>query len=220
MKLKYPIIRALATAIASYEFNKNSIIRAPFTMDGTNFFSNRQLIASYLAGDGGPFVVNDIHLKQADGIIIYLQQTSLMQTLSNGSTDSFLGNIIKILTDTHVDHRDLGILAWAPKIADDYQKKDAVRETSARFEYVSNYVGRVGEKIILDFTLIESRYIKSMDCHAVYGHNEQGNLIFYWAKDEKKIIKQGQIQGRVKEHKNDEFRNKARVTNLNYVKVI
>ncbi len=111
-------------------------------------------------------------------------------------------------------------MAWAPKLANDYQKKDQVREVSARFEYTSRYVGKIGDKIEVDFTLIDSRYIQSMDCHAVYGHDAQGNLIFYWAREEKKILKHGRMRGRVKAHKQDNYRGNAAVTTLNYVKII
>jgi hypothetical protein len=124
-----------------------------------------------------------------------------------------------LISQIDVTVKDLGILAWAPKLADDYQKKDHVREISARYEHRSNYVGRVGEKIEIDFTMLEKRYIQKMDCYAVYGYS-QDDLIFYWAKNLDKICEVGRIKGRVKEHKQDEFRNNARVTVLNYVKVL
>lgn len=216
----YPTQKVLATAIAAYEFNKNSIIRAPVTIDGVGYVSNRQLITESIQGIGAPFVVNDFHIKQAEGITQYLQHASLMQTLSNGKPDNFLGNIVELLIKEEIGSRDLGIIAWAPKLTDDYQKKDHVREVSARYEIRSSYIGKVGEKITTNFTLIEQRYIHSMDCTAVYGHDDAGNLIFYWAKDPKKIIKTGSIQGRIKAHNPDKFRGNARVTTMNYVKVV
>jgi len=220
MKKEFATAQALATAVAAFEFNKSSIVRAPVTIDGVGFLSNRQLIQDYLNGNGAPFVVNEIHYKQADGIITYLQQVGLMQTLAKGSTDNFLGNIIKLLTEEKITGRDLGILAWAPKVSDDYQKKDHVRQVSAQYELNSRYIGRVGEKVSMTFTHIESRYITSMDCYAVYGHNENGDLVFYWAKDQKKIVKQGRIQGKVKLHDTDRYHGNARVTTINYVKVL
>ena len=59
-----------------------------------------------------------------------------------------------------------------------------------------------------------------MDCYAVYGHDTQGNLIFYWAREQKKIVESGQIHGRIKIHKRDSYRGNACVTTLNYVKVV
>jgi len=220
MKKEFATAQALATAVAAFEFNKSSIVRAPVTIDGVGYYPNRQLIQTSLEGNTEHFVVNEFHYKQADGIITYLQQAGLMQTLVKGATDNFLGNIIKLLTEEKITSRDLGILAWAPKMADDYQKKDQVRQVSAQFEGRSRYIGKVGEKVTMTFTHIESRYITSMDCYAVYGHNENDDLVFYWAKDKKKIVEQGRIQGKVKLHDTDKYHGNARVTTINYVKVV
>lgn len=216
----FPTVKVVATAIAAYEFNRNSIVRSPVVIDNINYQSSRQLITDYLVNNVGPFVVNEFHQKQAEGIITYLQQAGLMQTLTNGKPDNFLSNVVKLLTEETVGSRDLGLVAWAPKLADDYQKKDAIREVSARYELRSNYIGTVGEKTIINFSLIEKRYVHSMDCNAVYGHDDVGNLVFYWAKDSKKIIESGRIQGRIKAHNKDKYRGDARVTTLNYVKVV
>jgi hypothetical protein len=142
-----------------------------------------------------------------------------MQTLVSRG-DKFLTQINNLLAQPTVTAKDFGLIAWAPKLASDYQKKDNIREVSARFEYASRYIGQVGDKIIIEFTLIDSRYIKTMDCYAVYGHDVQGNLIFYWAREQKKIVQTGQIQGRVKTHKRDGYRGDACVTTLNYVKIV
>lgn len=214
----FPTLQVLAVAIAAYEHNKRSIIRNPVVQDGVEFLSNRQLIDDAMQGNSIPFVVNEFHTKQAEGIIGYLEQTVIMQSLK-GTTDRFLGQIGAILANSETTNKEFGIVAWAPHLADQYQKKDHVREISARYEYRSRYIGRVGDKVELDFTLIDKRYIKSMDCFAVYGYS-QDDLVFYWAKNLDKVCEVGRIQGRVKNHKEDEYRNRARVTTLNYVKVV
>jgi hypothetical protein len=218
MKLKYPTINVIATAVAAYEFNGNKIFRDTIS-EGKPVVPNRQLISDYVQGNSSPFVVNDIHVKQAEGIIQYLQQTVIMQSLIN-KVDRFLGQTTELLSNQTVLNKDIGILAWAPHLADQYQKKDRVREISARFEHHSRYVGHVRDKITVDFTLIEKRYIKSMDCWAVYGSDANDNLIFYWARSLDKICEVGQISGRIKDHREDPYHNDAKVTTLNYVKVL
>mgnify|MGYP003351162628 CR=1 FL=1 len=94
-----------------------------------------------------------------------------------------------------------------------------MREISSRYEHVSDYVGRIGEKITIDFTMIDRRYIRDTDSYAVYGYSGN-NLIFYWANKLDKVCEVGRIQGRVKSHRKDEYRGNARVTTLNYVKVL
>jgi hypothetical protein len=221
MKQKFPTLEALATAIAAFAHNQDRVERdAASTDDGCAIIPNRQLIREYLEGNRANLkIVSDHDRKHAEGIVQYLQQTGIMQTLVSRD-DKFLAQINNLLSQPSVTAKDLGLMAWAPKLASDYQKKDHVREVSARFEYTSHYIGQVGDKITTEFTLIDSRYIKSMDCYAVYGHDAQGNLIFYWAREQKKIIKAGQIHGRVKTHKRDEYRGDACVTTLNYVKVL
>jgi hypothetical protein len=221
MKQKFPTLEVLATAIAAFAHNQDRVERdTNTTADGCSIIPNRQLICEYLDGNRANLrTVSDHDRKHAEGIVQYLQQTGIMQTLSSRD-DKFLGQINNLLSQPSVTAKDFGLMAWAPKLASDYQKKDHVRELSARFEYASRYIGQMGDKIITEFTLIDSRYIKSMDCYAVYGHDAQGNLIFYWAREQKKIVQAGQIQGRVKMHKRDEYRGDACVTTLNYVKVV
>lgn len=220
MKQKFPVVHVLALATAAYHWNNSTIIRnIGVNEHGHEILPNRQLIADHLEGRRDIFRINDHYIAQAEGIITYLQQTVIMQSLK-GTPDRFLSQIVELITNQAVDLRDIGILAWAPKIADDYQKKDHVREISSRYEHSSRYVGRVGDKIETGFTMIEKRYVKSMDCYAVYGYDDHGNCLFYWAKTLDKVCEVGRIHGRVKAQHQDEYRNNARVTTLNYVKVL
>jgi hypothetical protein len=220
MKLKsFPPLEVLAIAVAAYEHNQNSIIRNPITIGDKGYISNRQLISDYITFNRGPFVVNDFHRKQAEGIVTYLEQTVIMQSLK-GTPDRFLAQVAEILARRDGTIKEFGIIAWAPHLVDQYQKKDHVRELSARHERSSRYTGRVGDTIVINFTLIEKRYIQSTNCYAVYGVTDQDNLVFYWAKDLDKVCEAGKIQGRVKAHREEEYRNDAKVTVLNYVKVL
>jgi hypothetical protein len=221
MKQKFPTLEVLATAIAAFAHNQDRVERdANTTADGVTIIPNRQLIREYLEGNRANLpTVSDHDRKHAEGIVQYLQQTGIMQTLVSRG-DKFLTQINNLLLQPSVTAKDFGLMSWAPKLASDYQKKDHIRELSARFEYTSHYIGQIGDKITTEFTLIDSRYIKTMDCYSVYGHDAQGNLIFYWAREQKKIVNAGKIYGRVKTQQRDEYRGNACVTTLNYVKVL
>lgn len=221
MKQKFHTLEVLATAIAAFAHNQNRVERdTTSTADGVTILPNRQLMREYLEGNRTNLqTVSDHDRKHAEGIVQYLQQTEIMQTLASRG-DKFLAQINNLLSQPMATAKDFGLIAWAPKLASDFQKKDHVREISSRFEYTSHYIGQVGDKITTEFTLIDSRYIKNMDCYAVYGHDAEGNLIFYWAREQKKIVQTGQIHGRVKTHKQDDYRGNACVTTLNYVKVV
>jgi hypothetical protein len=220
-KQTFPTATALATSCAAFEHNQQSIVRLTTRLEGEQVSeANRKLITDYLNGRGGPFVVKDIHYEQANEIISYLQQIGMMQTLVDGKCNNFLGNIVQLLSNETIPERELGIIAWAPKVAADYKKKEVVRSESAYYEQISKFVGQIGNKVTVKFTLIESRYINKVDSYVVYGRDEHGNLITYWTKNGDKVVKQGTIEGRVKLHNVDPQRNKALVTNLHYVKVV
>ena len=221
MKQKFPVIQALAVATAAYHYNNSMVVRNVM-LDPTGGFElkpNRQLITEYLEGKPSNLRVNDHYVAEAEGIVQYLQQTVIMQSLK-GTPDRFVGQLTELLSNQELELSDIGILAWAPKLVDDYQKKDHVRELGARYERTSRYTGRIGETITVGFTLIEKRYIQSQNCYAVYGVTEHDNLVFYWARDLDKVCEVGRIQGRVKSQREEEYRNNARVTVLNYVKVL
>lgn len=219
MKAKFfPTLEALAVAIAAYRLNDRKIVRETTPGGDKEILPNRQLIKNYFTKQNQIFV-NDSGFKEAENIVNYLQQTVIMQSLK-GTTDRFLGQLTELLSNQEVSDRDFGILAWAPHLTDQYQKKDRVREISARYEHTSQYIGTPGQKITTDFTLLEKNYIKSMDCYVVYGYDNNNNLIQYWAKNLDKVCEVGQIAGRIKLHREDEYHSNARVTVINYVKIV
>ena len=220
MKKQFPTVSALAVATAAYHYNNSTIIRNTMLDEhGCELRPNRELISNHLLGKPSNLRVNDHYIAEAEGIITYLQQTVIMQSLK-GTPDRFLAQLVELLTNHDISESDIGILAWAPKLADDYQKKDHVREISARYEHSSRYVGRLNDKIETSFTLIEKRYIKDTDCYSVYGYDDQGNCLFYWARGLDKVCEVGRLRARVKAHREDTYRNGTRVTYLNYVKVL
>jgi len=223
MKTKaLPTLEVVATAIAAYEHNSKSVIRNTVTIDGVVHHSNRHLISESVQFSrtfDGKFIVNDFHREQANGIIQYIEQNVIMQSLK-GQPDRFLGQLNQVLANQEILISDLGIVAWAPHLVDQYQQRDHVRELGARYERLSRYTGRIGEKITIGFTLIEKRYIQNTNCWAVYGVTEHDNLVFYWAKDLDRVCEAGKISGRVKSHAEDGYHSKAKVTTLNYVKVL
>lgn len=220
MKKQYDTLEALTASVAAFEINQSTVVRDAFYENQViKYHPNRVLITEHLEGNK-LLPITDDHRKQAEEIVVYLQQTIMLQTLMKGSSDRFAQNVLDIVSEPKMLAKDVGLLAWAPKLTADLQKKDRVREVSAHYERNSRYVGTIGSKLTVEFTLIDSRYVPSMDCYAVYGHTGEGNLIFYWAKKEEKVVKQGRIEGRVKKQAPDEFRGKALVTTLNYVKVL
>ena len=216
----YPIELALAAAVAAFEKNQHRVERDFIRTESSSIVPNRVLMQQYLAGADPELGIMPAHHEKAEHIINYLQQANLMQTLSTGRTNRFLGDIAELLTTLKINERDFGLLAWAPKLTTDNENRDRVREASSHYEFRSHWIGKLNEKVTLNFTLLESKYVSKMNCYSVYGHDDAGSLITYWANNEKKIVKHGALQGRVKAHNRDSYRSNACVTTLNYVKVL
>lgn len=214
-KSSYTTARALAAAIRAYRAN-GRINREFVREDGKECQPNRLIITN--AVNQNQFT--DQELTEAHDMTTYLKETVIMQTLKKGSADQFLKNIVEMLSLESVTAREFGLLAWAPKLAADYQRKDQSRQISSLYENRSGHFGQIGERVEIEFTLIESAYIKTYDCYRVYGYTDSGNLVSYWAKDTKKIVEQGRIRGRINKHVQDSYRANACVTIINYVKVL
>lgn len=218
MKKEFNTLEALAMAVGAFEQNQKRVIKLEIKHeDGSVTKSNRQLILESLNTRQESL---ELFSPDIQNIVEYLQHTALIQTLSNSKHDSFLYTVNELLTKPTVTERDFGILAWAPKLAFDLQIKDTAKQASSMYERTSRYIGKVGDKITINFTLIESKYIKSMNCYAIYGHTDTGSLVSYWVNDEKKIVKQGTLSARVKSHREDNYHNDARVTQINFVKAV
>lgn len=214
MKNKFDILDVITAALVVYRHNENQIVRVQ--MDDR--LPNRQLISECVSGNYANLQAPTAQDKKtAEDMIDYLQQIGMVQTLI-GRNDSFLNQINALIVQGQVSSKELGILAWAPKLAETYQQRDAVKEITASFGRNSQYIGRIGDKITFEFTLIEDHYIRSLDCYAVFGRDQYNNFVTFWAKDKNKIIKQGTIRARVKNHKRDPYHGDAPVTQLHYVK--
>lgn len=223
----FPIRDVLAAAIYAFELNGNTVVRTavwdPTTVGVMIKIPNRMIIAQCLTKSENcdiPSDVTDHHRASANQLFDYFGHSALMQTLSKGKIDDFFATVNNLVQHETIKLRELGIIAWAPKLMADYQKRDSAREIIAMHERTSKYVGKLGEVIEIDFTCIETKPVPNRRCHTVFGHDEHGNFIFYWANSEQKIVKNGKIRGRVKQHKQDPYHNRALLTILNFVKVI
>lgn len=209
-------MEVLAASYAAFDYTGKTVLRVP--SEGAR--SNRELIDNYVNGRESPLVITEAHRQLAAEVGSYLDQVKLIKLLTHGRNDSFLESLIEAIKEDTVEHRSIGLIAWIPKSESDFRKQEKIKVESSLYEPQSKFVGKVKDTIQINFTLIEKRYLKDRDMYSVYGRDEHGNLFFYWANNAGKIVEAGAVQGRVKAHKVDPYRNKAHVTYLNYVKVV
>jgi hypothetical protein len=213
MNSKFQTIQAVGRAVYAYRTNGNRIEKYASVNPQTSVktLSNKELMLE-------TEIVSAEDLAEAEELVNYLQQTQMLQSLTGGRVNSFLDKVVAIVCVGEVDRRDFGMVAWVPKLSDDLKKRDEITHTSKLHEHKSKHVGAIGDKLQLNFTIIDTRYISSMDCYMVYGHGDDENLYNYWANSKERIFS-GKIAGKVKRHDIDTYHGHAKVTQLNYVKV-
>jgi hypothetical protein len=154
---------------------------------------------------------------EADLIVSTLPQRVMLNKLINATTSDFVVTVAELLEKETVSLRDFGIIAWAPKLFADLGKADVVKTTLYGLSGTSRYIGMIGSKMEINFTCITAKYLQNYNSFFHQGHDENGNLISFFNKNK---INDGKIVARIKAHRTDERLQAARVTVLNYVKVI
>jgi hypothetical protein len=211
---------ALAVAILAFRANGNKIVKE--TTDKQ--YANKSHLWSYF------FPLKTTHkqltveltaelLESADDLKVTIEHAVTMEMLTKGYVPAFLKNIHDILKEDTMHINNAGIIVWTPKLAVDIQRSQDIKEVSAAYELSSKFVGKPGDRIEFDFALIEKRFVRSIDTWSAYGHNEQGNLIQFLTKHEA-LCATGRIRARIKSHDNNRYHNNAKVTVLNFVKVV
>jgi len=209
---------ALAVAVLAFRVNGNRVVK-----DTTDTqYANKSYLQSYF------FPLKTTHkqltvemtaglLEAADDVKVIIDHAVTMEVLTKGYVPAFLKSIHDLLTEDAMNINHAGIMVWAPKLAQDIQRSQGIKEVSATYEHTSKFVGKVGDRIEFDFTLIEKRFVRSIDTWSAYGHNEQGNLVQFLSKHEA-LCASGRIRARIKSHDKNRYHNNANVTVVNFVK--
>jgi hypothetical protein len=170
-------------------------------------------------GSNPELVATDEDFAQADAAISAIQGDVLVKKLADRRVSDFQFNLSEAISQGTCTQRDCGLVAYVPKayaMLIERQEKD---EAKIGLVGTSEYLGRVGEKIQLDFTLIDSRYLQQYNCYSVTGHDGCGNMVSFLTAHQN-LAASGRITGKVKRIEQSQYHNGAKVTQLNFVKVI
>jgi hypothetical protein len=229
MNKSFAIMDAIAASAYAYEVNGYTVERTvsfiPDSGGQVYKYSNRQIISKCLCKElthpeDISSNVEDRHYQEAADIITYIKQTQLMNLISGLHIPDFVAAINNLVTKETLSIKDFSYLVWIPKLADDLRKQDKIKQLFTLYEKKSRHVGTVGAKhTINEFTAIEVRYVKHVQCYIVTGHDEHGNIFSYWSSKPSKICEYGHIEGKIKRHSRHRLYVTAKVTELTYVKV-
>ena len=212
---KLSTVTVIAAAVAAYRTNGNSIITAP--KEGSPQLPNRMLVDAILGEKQEAITVTEDDITQAHAIVNGLQQRGMIAGLKGSKVSEFSGRIIEIANHEEMQAYNIGVMVWAPKLHTDMQQADSHQHEFNMLAFGSKYVGKVKDKIEIDFTPIVVRYNTHFNVWRHTGHDGHGNLVGFMKKD--KIEGTTRIKGCVKSQDHSRYTN-GKTTTLNYVKVI
>ena len=218
-------IDALAVAIFAFETNQKKVVKevTQWTDGKIKHYPNKHyLFGTFAKISNNPVYPAAVEITQdlvekATALKTYVEQMVTMSMLTKGQVNPFVHKLFEMIKEDQLHFNNFGFIIWAPKVMLDGERASSIKEISAAFEHSSKYIGKVGERLSIEFTLIEKRYVRSVDTWSAYGHDDQGNLISFLTKKEELIVS-GSIKGRIKAHEQSRFHNNAKITQLNHVK--
>ena len=215
---KFDTAEVLAVAQAIFRLEGNRINRGDFDFvtKKHGISSKSQLVAHF--DNTVPIVVTAEDREIAQVMPAHIQQKIIMDTLTGKDIGDFVADINTIVSREHVHQFDLGRAVWAPKLYADMVKQSGDQEDIARYAITSGYIGKIKDKLELQFFPVSIKFSREYNCFRHLGHDGAGNLIGFLNKN--KIELDCRILGRVKSHAVSKYNNNAKVTYLNYVREI
>lgn len=208
---KFDRQEVIAVACALYRINGNTVVRD----NNKKLPTSKQLLIDHFVNNK-LIEVTETDRESATQCFSQIQHRVLMNHLTDRKTTEFL-DVISELVIGPVETfsvKKFAYAVWIPSVVAGMQAEEQQKLDLAHFAITSKFQGKLGEKLVVDFTPIRVKYAHSYSCWRYFGHDGNGNLIGFLSKKELK----GKIQGKIKSHQVSKYHNGGRVTYLNYVK--
>ena len=206
-KITVDTTQALAVALAV--FNKRGQRVESYR---ENVGGNKEDIIDHFV-NGSDLVLD---LEAADAVKKTIAHRVTMSSISDVTIPDFLMSVFNLLEKDTVSIKSAGIIAWAPKLAQDIIKREEERHELFLVGANSKFIH--GSKITITFNLLKTYYLQMYNSYSYVGHDGNGNLVTFFNK--KKINDKAKIVGKIKTHRKEARFNDACITVLNYVKEI
>lgn len=156
---------------------------------------------------------------QADAAINAVQGDAVLRILKGQPMNDFSRSLVELTKQETATERDCGLMSFLPRTYIAQQAREARDLEITSFANTSEYLGRVGDKVTVDFVMIDKRFLQQYNCWSVFGRDAAGNGVGFLTQHES-LACNGRIQGKIKRTEVDSYRGGAKVTGLNYVKAI
>lgn len=212
---------AFAAQRVNGTLHKYDTVFDPDTGDTIRVTPNKVLMHnSFVPGAEGPtLTVTQEDRDQANAAVDAVQADCTMRVLTGRQLSDFVNSMNSLLQQETATQRDCGLMAFLPGVYARIVEAQSKQETTALLSTASEYLGNVGDKVTVDFTFVDKRYLQQYNCWSVFGHDANNNCISFLTQHES-LAKNCRIQGKIKRLEENRFRNGAKTTTLNYVKEI
>ncbi len=157
--------------------------------------------------------VTDADREMADTVVSYVQQRATIDALTGAKVSVFVQDVVELANTKDINERQFGRIVWLPKLYVDMTARDDVKQELAHYTITSKYVGKIKDKLTINFTPLTVNYSRDYNCYRHLGHDGHGNLIGFLSKAQHS----GPIKGHIKKHSTSTYHGNAKVTYLNYV---
>jgi hypothetical protein len=212
---------AFAAQRANGTLHKTDVVFDEKTGDTVKVVPNKVLMQNSIAptADGNVLDVSAQDRENAEAAITAIQSDIMIKLLKGQKVTDFVQNLNDVLSKETATQRDCGIMAFLPQMYARAQEQAVKQENLVELAPGSQYLGKIGDKVTVDFQFIDQRYLQQFNCFAVFGTDGAGNCVSFLTAH-KELAKSARLQGKIKRLVEDQYRAGAKVTTLNYVKEI
>jgi hypothetical protein len=211
-KFRTPTLDAVAAACTVYRLMGNTVKKAELNDTSK---TSKDMLLDHFSGVCLLDITPADHAR-AQEVIDYVRQRNMMDTLAGRSNSPFFLSVAALLEKDTTSSSDFGILAWAPKLADDLSKTDDRTQEIRQALHDSRYIGVPGRGIELEFHTLSNKLIRESNRFVVLGHDATGNAVSFWTNSRVSGIVN--IKARVKAHDQLTRYGNLPCTLLHYVK--
>lgn len=182
-----------------------------------NVVPNKTLIRDTVKGDT-KLVVTDQDRVLAEAAITAITQDRSMQILKGRKVSDFVLSLVALLEKETDTDASAGIVAFLPQMHEQLKQRQEREEKVQEFAYTSEYLGKVGDKVTVELTVLTTKYLQQYNCYSVTGHDAQGNMVNFLTGKQDCTVS-GRYTGKIKRIEQSPYQNNAKVTQLNFVKL-
>lgn len=207
---------ALALACAIFRVQKAVKFVDPYE-DETGQYYDASSLAKNVLTDKTSFTVTDEDRERADAVYDEISGSVTFSLIQGLKINDFTKNVYDLISRETVKLFEIGILVWAPKIAADMSERQQKRDSIIENGFKTEPMGKVGEKVEINFTLVRQGYVQSLNCYSAMGHDGNGHAVGFLTQHQN-LLKSGRLIGKIRKFGADQYNGGVMTTSLNYVK--